>query len=196
METNNKENFEKISDYVTLNVKHIFTEDELKEQSNLLAQGVKNKTQEEANKKVAMADFANKIKSLEAQINVHSGHINNGYTYTDRVCELYLDFENKIRIYDDKQTGQELKREPFHQSDFEKRQLKMNMDEQIEENNSVHDFANNITGGKGTKDDPYIYQVPDPLYEVIETKKGKGKPKPKDTLPDDYGKNFEFDEQV
>lgn len=163
---------EKISDYCTLNVKHTFSREELEEQSSLLAQAVKNKAQEEANKKVAMADFANKIKSLEAQINLHSGHINNGYTYTDRVCELYLDFEQKVRVYDDKQTGEELKREPFHQSDFEKRQLRMNLEAQIGENNGIGDFAEG-----------------DALDKVISEKKGK--PEPKNNLPDNYGVNHE-----
>lgn len=173
METN--QNLEKISDYVTVNVKHNFTREELEEQSNLLAQAVKNKTQEEANKKVAMADFANKIKNLEAQINLHSGHINNGYTYQDRVCELYLDFDKKIRLYDDKITGDHLKTEPFHQSDFEKRQLKMNLDEQINENNEAGEFAEG-----------------DALDAVIDKKKGKGMSKKEAALakalvPDDNG---------
>lgn len=155
METT-EQHLEKIADYITLNIRHTFSREELEEQSNLLAQAVKNKAQEESNKKVAMADFTNKIKSLEAQINLHSGHINNGYTYSDRVCELYLDFEAKQRIYDDKLTGEHLKTEPFHQSDFEKRQLKMNLDEQIEENNEAGEFAEG-----------------DALDVVIDKKKGK-----------------------
>lgn len=170
---------DKMADMIILNVKHEFSQAELKQEADMLAQCVSDKQQEENNKKVAMSVFKNKIDTLAGEINLHASNINHGFTYLDKATVLYRDFDNKLRVYFDKQTGDYLKQEAFHPSDFQKK-LDFDTQEelqqaQIEENNAVGEFA-------------------DPLDEVIETKKGKGKPKPKDTLPDDYGKNFEQEE--
>jgi len=183
----NKEHLEKISDYVNLTVEHHFTDAELLKKSSELANLTKEIDQQEAKKKATAAEYKNKIDVLKAQVKLTSDAITNRWENQDRACELYLDFENKVRIYDDKLTGEELKREPFHQGDFEKRQLKMFQEEQIEENNATGDFA------EGT--DPYA-----PIDGIIIDKAKKGtkvaklKPTPSDNLDPNYGRNFETEE--
>lgn len=91
----NKPNHEKTVDMLNVNVRHEFSEAELKEQANLLSQAVKNKAAVEADKKVAMSGFTNQIKKLDADINIHSSNHNNGYTYRDEACELWLDYDTQ-----------------------------------------------------------------------------------------------------
>jgi hypothetical protein len=160
MTTKPKESLEKLSDYVTITVEHHFTDAELLKKSSELAGLTAEIEIQEAKKKATGAEFKNKIDGLKAQAKLVAGNINNKWENQERACELYLDFERKIRLYDDKITGEHLKTEPFHQSDFEKRQLKMNLDAQIDENNKTGDFAEG-----------------DALDKVIATKKGGKKAK-------------------
>ncbi len=182
---NEKENLEKISDYVTLTVEHKFSDQELLKKSSELAGLTREIDQLDAKKKATAAEYKNKIDILKAQVKLVSDAITNKWENQDRACELYLDFENKVRIYDDKITGEELKREPFHQGDFEKRQLKMFQEEQIAENNSIGNFAEG--------QDPFAA-----IDDIIVEKKVKGakkeKPAPKDILPINYGKDFESED--
>ena|ERR1700761_7011726 len=177
-----KENAQLLAPLVTINVRHDFTEQEILHTSAILAKTVKDKEGVEAEKKSVNAEFKNNIDKLQAEIKLYSGYINNGYMYTDKSAELWLDYEASERIYYDKHSGAELKREPFHPSDYQK---KIDFDEQqkqIEENNAAGEYAE---GG------------PDALDRVIkEKKKGakKEKPQPKELLPPDYGKDLEQDD--
>lgn len=141
METNTEVKMEKIIDMVNVNVRHVFTEPELKEESTLLAQAVKNKASVDAEKKVAMSAFTNQLKKLDADINIHSSNYNNGYTYRDEPCELWYDYDTNTRVYKNKQTGQEVKHEPFYAGDYQKKIMFEEQQEQIAENNSAGDFA-------------------------------------------------------
>lgn len=170
-------NLEKVSDYTALTVEHHFTDAELLKKSSELAGLTAEIEIQEAKKKAVGAEFKNKIDGLKAQAKLIAGNINNKWENQDRACELFLDFENKIRVYISKANGEELKSEPFHESDFDKRQLKMNLDAQIDENNQVGDFAEKPT----PKDNlPEHYgkdheQAPDALDEVIAGKVKKFK---------------------
>jgi hypothetical protein len=197
-----KENLEKISDYVTLTVEHKFTDQELLKKSSELAGLTREIDQLDAKKKATAAEYKNKIDILKAQVKLVSDAITNKWENQDRACELYLDFENKVRIYDDKITGEELKREPFHQGDFEKRQLKMFQEEQIAENNAVGAYVNAEPDADGFYRDEFgnLTDIPprkplDALDAVIIDKKVKGgkkeKPQPKELLHPNYGKDFE-----
>ena len=171
-----QDNLEKISDYITLTVEHHFTDEELLRKSSELAGLTAEIEIQEAKKKSTAAEYKNKIDSLKAQAKLVAANINNKWENQDRACELYLDFNAKVRIYDDKITGQELKREPFHQSDFEKRQLKMNLDEEIDARNELGDFAERPTP-KDNLDPNYgkDFEQEDALDAVINEKKNKGK---------------------
>lgn len=134
---------EKIAELVTADaVKHVFSEEELKEQSTLLAQAVKNKTGVEADKKVAMSGFTNTIKKLEADINIYSSNYNNGYTYKDVPCELWLDYDTNTRVYVSKETKETVKHEPFYAGDYQRKmafEVSSETQAQIDENNAVHE---------------------------------------------------------
>lgn len=145
---------ELLSSFIQLNIKHTFSRDEMEQQGQLLAQAVQDKATEEANKKLAMGTFKDKIDKLSADIKVFSGHVANGFTYRDEPCELYLDYELNSRIFTRKSDGVPVKTEPFHASDYQKKIDFENVQEQIEENNEAGEFA-------------------DPLDEVIKTKKEK-----------------------
>lgn len=180
------ETMQKQADFVTVNVKHNFTEDELKEQSGLLAKAVKDKTNEEAAKKVAMSGFTERIKSLDAQINIHSSNINNGHAYVDKACELWLNYETNMRVYIDKNTGLVAKQEPFYSTDFQTKMQLEATEEHIAANNKVGDFA------EGKLDGVILdKKLGKKVGQFKEDKKsGKIKPKPLydvDSLHDPYG---------
>jgi len=202
---------DKMADMVILNVKHEFSADELKQEADMLAQCVSDKQQEENNKKVAMSVFKNKIDTLQGEINLHASNINHGFTYVDKATTMYRDFENQKRVYFDKQTGDFLKSEAFHPSDFQK---KLDFDaeeiarqEQIAENNSVGAYVNAEPDADGFYRDEFgnLTDIPprkplDALDAVIIDKKVKGgkkeKPAPKELLHPNYGKDFEPEDDL
>lgn len=157
------QNLEKVSDYVNINVKHVFTAEEKDQQADLLAQAVQDKASEEANKKVTMGTFKDKIDKLSSEIRVYSGHVVNGFTYRDEPCELHLDYDTNQRVYKRKQDGIVVKTEAFHPSDFQK---KIDFTGISPETQDQIDFNNAVAG----------------LSE---------KPVPKDNLPENYGEDFE-----
>lgn len=190
---------EKMADMVVVNVKHDFTETELKQESEMMAQSVTDKQATENEKKVSMAAFKNKIDTFEGKIKLHASNINHGFTYIDKAASMYRDFENKKRVYFDRQSGNFLKQEDFHPSDFQKQldfeeedeRLRLEdiaRQEQIEENNRAGNFAD-----RTLKDDIF-----NPIDEVILDKKiGKGNkenPTPKDNLHPNHGRDAEHDE--
>lgn len=172
---------DKMADMVVLNVKHEFNEFELKQEADMLAQCVSDKQSEESNKKVAMSVFKNKIDTLQGEINLHASNINHGFTYVDKASTLYRDFNKQRRVYFDKQTGDFLKDEAFHPSDFQKK-----LDFEAEESARQEQIAENNSYS--------------PVDEVIVGKKiGKVKPEkptPKNNLGDNYGKSNEFDDEL
>lgn len=207
-------NLDKMADMVILNIKHEFSPDELRQEADMLAQCVSDKAQEENNKKVAMSVFKNKIDTLQGEINLHASNINHGFTYVDKATTMYRDFDKQRRVYFDKQTGDFLKDEPFHPSDFQKK-LEFDTEEtarqeQIAENNQVGAFAEQepdengmYIGNDGNLTDIKPVADPfDPIDDIIVDKKVKGakvaklKPTPKPFLPDNYGANFEQEDEL
>lgn len=192
---------------VQISVKHVFSQPELLQKSQQIALLIGDIEHEKAEKKSVAAEYKNKIDKLEAEAKLISGHINNGYTIVDKPAELWLDYANNERVYIDKYSGDELKRESFHASDYQK---KIDFDEEqehingiVSENGAAHDFANGEMGydanGNLTDIQANIVTPLDPLGKVIENKKKSPtkaknkseKPKPAGNLPDDYGKDFE-----
>lgn len=151
---------DKISDYISLNIKHTFSPSEMEEQGQLLAHAVQDKAAAEAEKKLVMGTFKDKIDKLGAEVKVFSGHVTNGFTYRDEPCELFLDYDTNMRVYFRKSDGKEVKTESFHQSDYQKKLDFDGQQEQIAENNEVGEHAEG-----------------DALSEVIENKKRAAKRK-------------------
>lgn len=139
---------EKMADLVTLNVRYDFTTEELAQESQMLAQSVNDKIHEENNKKVAMTVFKNKIETFDADIKLHASNLTHGFTYKDISTEMYRDWVNCKRVYFDKQSGNFVKEEVFHPSDFQKKlDFEANekaKQEQIDENNTAGDFADGL----------------------------------------------------
>lgn len=191
-----------LSSMIVIPVKHIFTDVELLQKSSDIARLITEKESEEAGKKNSAAEYKNKIDKLQADIKLISGHINNKYAHFDKPCELIANFETKRRQYRLKETGEVVKEEDLHASDYNTLQTKLDLEEtmlqediarqqQIEENNQIGDYADGETLAQG------FYS---PLDAIIVDKKVKGakklKPEPKSLLPDDYGKGFDMDDEL
>lgn len=172
---------DKVADMVVVNIRHKFSEDELDQQAQLIAQAVTDKASEESNKKVAMATFKTKIDELQGKINLYATYLTNGFMYVDKPAEMYRDYARAKRVYFDKASGNFLSEENFHASDYQKkidfeaREEELRLEDiernrQIEENNQAGHYADGIT---------------DALAEVISDKKMKVVAKDDDYLPDD-----------
>lgn len=162
--TTKSHNYEKVADMVLVPGKHFFSDEELLQKSSEIAHLLSDIEHEEAEKKTMAAQFKNKIDVLKAEAKLISGHINNKFKFVDVPCELFLDYDTNTRVYMDKQSGEEIKHESFHASDYQKKidftGIAPETQAQIDENNQVSEFA-------------------DPLDEVIQTKvKGGKKHKP------------------
>lgn len=203
------ENLERVADVVTVNIKHIFSDEQLAQESQLLAQTVMDKATEENNKKVAMSTFANKIKQLDAEIKVHSGHVASGFTYRDTTAEMYRDYVRSKRVYIDKSSREMIKEEPFRESDYQKKldfdgeennltTADMRRQQQIEENNQVGTFAEEGMDALGKviadKQKPGSHKLGAEGKKLSDSVKGSiaaEKPKPKDNLDENYGRDLE-----
>jgi hypothetical protein len=178
-----EQTLELLADVVTVNVKHIFSPEELLQKSAILAQTVNDKSEIEAEKKAIASEYKNRIDKLQAEIKLNSGYITNGYAFIDKTAELYLDFTTNERVYLDKQNGEQLKREPFHPSDYQKRMDFTGTDEETDEQIAFNN---------------HIGEMADPLGDIIDNKVKKAgftlKPVPKDNLGEHYGKNNEFED--
>lgn len=91
------------------NFQYNFTEEELKEKSKQLARSCDERNNLEDQKKSVMSDFKSKIDSKNAEINIASGHINNGYEWLTKTCDVEYDFDHgkKIFYYNDLRVGVE-----------------------------------------------------------------------------------------
>jgi len=71
-------------------LKYTFSEKELKNTAQLLANETKNTRELEEAKKSAMSDFAAKIALSKANVSKYATGISNGYEYRDVECEIRL----------------------------------------------------------------------------------------------------------
>lgn len=182
-----------LSSLVTVNCKHTFDDAELLQKSQQIANLITDINHEEDEKKAIGAQYKNKIDTMKAEAKLVSGHITNGFMYTDKPAELYLDYGTSQRVYVDKHNGEELRRDIFHASDFQKK-IDFDLEEtarqqQIEENNATGSYAEgSLAQG--------IYNPVDAI--IIDKKLGKvkkEKPKPADNLSPNYGRDFEPGEE-
>lgn len=201
------QHFEKIADMVTVNLKKVYTAPQLAKQAELLANAVQDKEQIELNKKEAVSEFKNQIDAATSNIKKLSNRVANGFEYADTPAVMYLDFENKRRVFFDPHTLDYLEDQEFKASDYQK-EIDFNANEerldnediarqsQIEENNSAGDFAEGLHLDRNGN----LTDIPDALDAVIGAKKSgkvkKEKPAPKDNLAPEYGKHHEPEDEL
>lgn len=79
--------------------KYKFTPEELDQKSKQLAKACEDRNALEDQKKSVMSDFKAKIDQKAAEINILSGHINSGYEYVTKTCNVHYDFDKGIKTY-------------------------------------------------------------------------------------------------
>lgn len=142
----------RMQDMVILPLRHTLTNDELLERGYQIAALNADIEHEESVKKQLAAESKNKIDSMKAEAKLYSGQVNNGFIMVDTPTEMFLDYEKKKRVFFNKQTGDFVKAEDFHASDFTKRQTALDLEakltqedierqKQIEANNQAGDYA-------------------------------------------------------
>lgn len=81
------------------NFQYFFDEPELKEKSKHLAKSCEERNSLEDQKKSVMSEFKSKLDSKNAEINLISGNINNGYEWLTKTCDVEYDFYNGEKNY-------------------------------------------------------------------------------------------------
>jgi hypothetical protein len=82
-----------------INVKHVFSEDELRVISKDLARYTSEVNQLEDEKKSIVSQLKAKIDAAKAEINLHASYISNGYKYKYVLCNIEKDFSKGIAAY-------------------------------------------------------------------------------------------------
>lgn len=70
-------------------------------------------------KKSAMSSFAAQINILTAEINRLSENYRNGYEYRNIPCTVEKDFDRKVKVYKEADTGYVIKEEPLEEEDYQ-----------------------------------------------------------------------------
>lgn len=91
------------------NFKYKFSKEELEQKSKQLAMSCEERNKVEDQKKSVNSDFKSKIDSKNAEINIVSNHINTGYEWLTKTCDVQYDFDNgfKTFVYDGEIVGKE-----------------------------------------------------------------------------------------
>ena len=105
----------------TVEVKVDLSTDEKNAAGQELAHKKKQKEQIEKDKKDHMAQYKAQLDEVEAQMSDLSNKVTLGYEYRKFSCQLYLDFTTKQRVYKDRETGMERKRETLKADDYQMR---------------------------------------------------------------------------
>lgn len=98
-----------------------FTEPELKEFSKTLARETQNLAQAEEEKKLAVAQFAERIARCKSVQSVMSRNISNGYEMRMIECEVHLDLPRKgVATVFRTDTGEMVKERPMEPSELQR----------------------------------------------------------------------------
>lgn len=80
-------------------IEYKFSEEELKEKSKRMANACQEKSSIEDEFKQVKTSFKYKIEGKEAEINILSNHVANGYEMKNVECDVILNFEKGEREY-------------------------------------------------------------------------------------------------
>jgi len=102
-------------------IKHVYSPDEKMQIADDFCNAQYEKETVEAEAKAEAKKFKQQIDKFETQISDLSTKHRQGYEMQNVECHLHLDFENEVRVYTDKETGDILSTEPLLPTDRQMR---------------------------------------------------------------------------
>ncbi len=134
----------------TITYKYNFSEEEKAQNSQALAQENVKKVELEDEKKAAVSEYKAKIDAAQAQINLLTRHVIDGFTSKQIYARKAKDKENKVWVYSHPDTAEVLKVDPFSAKDYQ-----TELFEEEQERERAEKEANERTvSGEGAEDDP------------------------------------------
>lgn len=139
-------------------IRHEFTVDEKTLLATTICEAQADKEKTETAKALANKGYKEQLDSLEATISESSKKYREGYEIQSREVHLHLDFENKVRVYTDKDTGAILHTEELQPQDYQTK-LELKESGELVENELTEEEKQNggnttIIKAKGRKKKP------------------------------------------
>ena len=103
----------------TIQVKSIFTEDELLEKGKLLSTNLQDKEDIQLEAKEVAKEYKGKIERKDVVINQLRDDIHNEFEFIDTLCNIELDFTRKIRKYVNVHTAVVEEERPLTKDDYQ-----------------------------------------------------------------------------
>lgn len=103
----------------TIQVKSIFTEDELLEKGKLLSTNLQDKEDIQLEAKEIAKEYKGKIERKDVVINQLRDDIHNEFEFIDTLCNIELDFTRKIRKYVNVHTAVVEEERPLTKDDYQ-----------------------------------------------------------------------------
>ncbi len=100
-------------------IKHIFTVDEMIELRDDLAKTVLELESQKTRKAQIVKQYNAKIEELDDHLSATAHTVNQGYEYRTVDCDVVLDFESKKRLYVDPSSGLVAKTEDLRSTDYQ-----------------------------------------------------------------------------
>lgn len=96
-----------------------FSGEELLAKGKDISQQLSDLRQLENEKKAITSEYKAKIDAKQAEININSGHIQNGFCYRNYECYLVRNFDSGNREYYDVHTGELVTQEKLSPDDYQ-----------------------------------------------------------------------------
>jgi hypothetical protein len=118
----------------TISARHDFTDAEKIQLGSKIAELTQHKARTEEEKKVAMGEWSNKVKSIQSEISNVSGKISAGFEMRDTECEVVLDWKAGKKTYTRKSDGKVIETRSITDPE---RQQKLFEEEQVKRANAT-----------------------------------------------------------
>ena len=102
-------------------LKHLFSEEEMREIASDLAADIGKKKAIEDELKSLKSEYKSKLDVLEAKIAQNGNRYRSGHEHRYVECEVWLDYDLKMRLYFLPETDELVKEEPFQEGDYQKK---------------------------------------------------------------------------
>lgn len=113
----------------------------------------------EDEKKSAMSSFTAQINVLVAEINRLSENYRNGYEFRHIPCTVELDFDRKVKVYKEAETGYVIREEPLEEEDYQTDILETETESVTESDTEGETETETETGPVGLELEPEPDQV-------------------------------------
>lgn len=110
-----------VSEQRRVSVKEVLTEEERRSVAAEMANLVRAAEVKEEDIKNVATQMKTELKTIQGQISLDANLISTGYRMIIKPCVVVADFDRKMRLFLDPETGEEVGTEPLQESDYQTR---------------------------------------------------------------------------